>query len=232
LEDARGRLHLLAQDQHGSRFIQQQLETDDVAVKNAAFDELLPHFPMLITNVFGNYVVQKFLDHGTPEHKCVRPVASSFWSRCLIVAFPRGSRAHIADMLIKDMLELTLQMYGCRVVQKGLDVLPRDIIAHMIRRLDGHVVECVEDQNGNHVVQKCIEVIFFPLVPLLPPDNVTLCVQIAADGVDFIVGSFRGHVRHLSAHPYGCRVIQRVLEHCSVDKARGSGVAVVVCVCV
>ena len=26
-----------------------------------------------------------------------------------------------------------------------------------MKELDGHVLKCVKDQNGNHVVQKCIE---------------------------------------------------------------------------
>lgn len=127
-------------------------------------------------------------------------------------------------MLVKDMLELTLQMYGCRVVQKGLEVFSRDVVSHMIRQLDGHVVRCVEDQNGNHVIQKCIEVRQFAALALCNvacADCDCCCVhQIAADNIDFIISSFRGHVRSLSAHPYGCRVIQRVLEHCSTDKVQ------------
>ena len=27
----------------------------------------------------------------------------------------------------------------------------------LVRELDGYVLKCVKDQNGNHVVQKCIE---------------------------------------------------------------------------
>ena len=27
----------------------------------------------------------------------------------------------------------------------------------IVKELDGHVLKCVKDQNGNHVVQKCIE---------------------------------------------------------------------------
>jgi pumilio RNA-binding family len=64
-----GRCYQLAQDQHGSRFIQQQLETDDVSVKDSIFEELRPYLNTLISNVFGNYVVQKFLDHGTAPQK-------------------------------------------------------------------------------------------------------------------------------------------------------------------
>lgn len=27
----------------------------------------------------------------------------------------------------------------------------------IVKELDGHLIKCVKDQNGNHVVQKCIE---------------------------------------------------------------------------
>lgn len=33
--------------------------------------------------------------------------------------------------------------------------------------------------------------------------------------VDFIVQAFVGQVEKFSTHPYGCRVIQRILEHCT-----------------
>jgi pumilio RNA-binding family len=65
----------------------------------------------------------------------------------------------------------------------------------LVRELDGHVMRCVRDQNGNHVIQKCIE-----------------CVP--TEHIGFIVSAFQGQVASLSMHPYGCRVIQRVLEHC------------------
>lgn len=65
----------------------------------------------------------------------------------------------------------------------------------IVKELEGHVLKCVKDQNGNHVVQKCIECV--------DPE----CLQ-------FIIDSFRDQVFALSTHPYGCRVIQRILEHC------------------
>jgi hypothetical protein len=33
--------------------------------------------------------------------------------------------------------------------------------------------------------------------------------------IQFIIGTFQGKVKELSSHPYGCRVVQRILEHCS-----------------
>ena len=48
------------------------------------------------------------------------------------------------------------------------------------------------------VIQKCIEQ-----------------VGQQTDQVAFIVDAFSGEVSQLAAHRYGCRVIQRVLEHCT-----------------
>jgi pumilio RNA-binding family len=59
----------------------------------------------------------------------------------------------------------------------------------MVTELDGHIMRCVRDQNGNHVIQKCIE-----------------CVP--EDEIRFIVSTFYDQVVTLSTHPYGCRVIQ------------------------
>lgn len=61
--------------------------------------------------------------------------------------------------------------------------------------LDGHIMRCVRDQNGNHVIQKVIECVPSPRIANLL-DNFLLCVV------------------PLSAHPFGCRVVQRILEHC------------------
>ena len=68
-----------------------------------------------------------------------------------------------------------------------------------LQELDGNVLKCVKDQNGNHVVQKCIE-------------------TVEASRLQFIIDAFSGQVYNLSTHPYGCRVIQRILEHCSAEQ--------------
>lgn len=70
-----------------------------------------------------------------------------------------------------------------------MEVVEVDQQTEMVAELDGSIMKCVRDQNGNHVIQKCIE-----------------CVP--QDRVQFIVSSFFGQVVSLSSHPYGCRVIQ------------------------
>lgn len=46
-------------DQYGSRFIQQKLETATLEEKNMVFQEIFPQALSLMTDVFGNYVIQK-----------------------------------------------------------------------------------------------------------------------------------------------------------------------------
>lgn len=50
---------LNSSDQYGSRFIQQKLETASVEEKDMVFHEIMPQALSLMTDVFGNYVVQK-----------------------------------------------------------------------------------------------------------------------------------------------------------------------------
>jgi hypothetical protein len=54
-------------------------------------------------------------------------------------------------------------MYGCRVIQKALESISNEnqvsFLIEMARELEGNIVKCIEDQNGNHVIQKCIEIV-------------------------------------------------------------------------
>ncbi|KAJ2718059.1 mRNA binding protein puf3, partial [Coemansia sp. Benny D115] len=121
-------------DQHGSRFIQQKLETATLEDKELVFQEVMPSSLQLMTDVFGNYVIQKFFEHGSQVQKHM-----------------------LAKQMVGHILTLSLQMYGCRVVQKALEYVLTEQQASMVRELDGHVLQCVKDQNGNHVIQKAIE---------------------------------------------------------------------------
>ncbi len=82
-------------DQHGSRFIQEKLETANSDEKERVFNEIDPNAMQLMKDVFGNYVIQKFFEHGNQIQKKV-----------------------LANAMKGKIVDLSLQMYGCRVVQK------------------------------------------------------------------------------------------------------------------
>lgn len=208
LSDIAGHVFEFSADQIGSRFIQQKLETASPEEKNMIFMEIYPQALILMTDVFGNYVLQKFFEHGTAKQ-----------------------RRDLANLLSGHVLTLSLQMYGCRVIQKAVEVVDTDQQLKLVQELDGHVMRCVLDQNGNHVIQKCIECIsqdkihfiisaFFGQVVALSSQTYGCRViqrvlehckedKIQSIMMDEILQS----VCTLAQDQYGNYVIQHVLEH-------------------
>ncbi|ETW85895.1 hypothetical protein HETIRDRAFT_471122 [Heterobasidion irregulare TC 32-1] len=135
LRDIFGYIVEFSGDQHGSRFIQQKLETATSEEKQIVFDEIVPDNTLqLIQDVFGNYVIQKLFEHGTQVQKTV-----------------------LANAMETHILPLSLQMYGCRVVQKAVEFVLPEQQGSFVKELEPHVLKCVKDANGNHVIQKLIE---------------------------------------------------------------------------
>jgi hypothetical protein len=179
-----------------------QAPAEDVA---ALFAEIVSCASKLMTDVFGrvllacgsscrpltrarapprNYVVQCFFAKGAAPFCMPNPGPSD--AACAGTA---EQRAELVKQLEGRVLSLSLQMYGCRVIQKALEVLDPDGQRRIVDELDGHILTCVHDQNGNHVVQKAIE--------FCPPE---LRKRVTA--------AFKGSSLRLAQHPYGCRVVQ------------------------
>lgn len=207
LRDLIGHIVEFSQDQHGSRFIQQKLERATPAERQMVFNEILQAAYQLMTDVFGNYVIQKFFEFGSLDQK---------------LALATRIRGHV--------LPLALQMYGCRVIQKALESISSDQQSEMVKELDGHVLKCVKDQNGNHVVQKCIECVqpqslqfiidaFKGQVFVLSthPYGCRVIQRIlehcTADQTLPVLEELHQHTEQLVQDQYGNYVIQHVLEH-------------------
>ena len=86
------------------RFIQQKLERASPSEKAMVFSEILSSAYSLMTDVFGNYVIQKFFEFGTSEQKQM-----------------------MAQRIRGHVMPLSLQMYGCRIVQKALESIPPEM---------------------------------------------------------------------------------------------------------
>ncbi|ESL06444.1 pumilio/PUF RNA binding protein 6 [Trypanosoma rangeli SC58] len=124
-----------AQDQEGSRFIQRAVESATHDELDALFHEIFESPLELVTDIFGNYVLQKLLEVGNARQL-----------------------AYAATRFQNNVVPLTLQTYGCRVIQKCIEVMPPEGLDIILAELKGNVAKCIQDQNGNHVVQKCVEV--------------------------------------------------------------------------
>ncbi|KAF7315723.1 PUM-HD domain-containing protein [Mycena indigotica] len=146
LNDLKGHIVEFSSDQHGSRFIQTELND--------------------ATNVFGNHV-------GSFSFGPLR-LANVLATDALVGAM----EGHI--------IYLSSHVYGCRVVQKKQQ-------AKFVQELEPHILRCVKDSNGSHVIQKVIE-------------------RVSPDRLGFI-STFIGHAYELASHPFGCRVLQQCLRH-------------------
>ncbi|CAB3397776.1 unnamed protein product [Caenorhabditis bovis] len=181
LSDIRGHMLAFAKDQVGSRYIQHQIEHSDQVEKDEIFDEVLENCVELVDDIFGNYVIQKFFEHGEPRH----------WYG--LVSALRGKIQRYAK-----------KMYACRVLQKALEKVDEKLQLDILSEIRGQILECMEDQNGNHVVQKAVEKVH--------PNHIQFIVDALLSKPD--------KVFEMSVHTYGCRVVQRVLEHCIPEQTK------------
>lgn len=89
-------------------------------------------------DVFGNFVIQKVIEHGPEDH-----ILSLF------------------DSIKENILELTKHIYGWRVIQKFIEIFSKNqdcnIFLIIEEILKNNLLEWIYDQYGNHVVQKLIE---------------------------------------------------------------------------
>ena len=111
------------------RFIQQKLERAAPAEKLMVFNEILTAAYSLMTDVFGNYVIQKFFEFGTPEQK---------------QTLAQRVRGHV--------LPLALQMYGCRVIQKALESIPAEMQVCSYRHTPTCVCANINNTNSSQDV--------------------------------------------------------------------------------
>ncbi|KAI1094504.1 ARM repeat-containing protein [Rostrohypoxylon terebratum] len=131
-------------DQHGSRFIQEKLQTANSDEKDQVFREIEPNTLQLMKDVFGNYVIQKFFEHGNQVQKKI-----------------------IAAQMKGKVAELSTQMYACRVVQKALEHVLVEQQIEIVEELKPDIMRIVKDQNGNHVIQKIIQMVPRLCIPFI-----------------------------------------------------------------
>ena len=117
LKDLVGHVVPFCQDQHGSRFIQQRLEVASEAEKQIIFNEVIPCAHSLMTDVFGNYVIQKLFEYGMPD-------------QC----------ESLAALLTGHAVPLAMQMYGCRVIQKALEYVSTKRLVILVGEFEGSQV--------------------------------------------------------------------------------------------
>eukprot|EP01059_Diplonema_ambulator_P035446 TRINITY_DN833_c2_g1_i2.p1 TRINITY_DN833_c2_g1~~TRINITY_DN833_c2_g1_i2.p1 ORF type:complete len:479 (+),score=136.07 TRINITY_DN833_c2_g1_i2:61-1497(+) len=169
-----------ATDKEGSKKLQVLLDSVTDEAREAVFVNLKAAMPELMEHATGNYIVQRILHYGSPEQ-----------------------RAEVQSMVCERLVRLSKHTFGCRVVQKALEVTNGEL---MIPYFQTHVLDLSSDQHGNHVLQKLLE---------------------STPGLaEFVAKELRGNICTISCQKYGCRVVQRLVS-VLVENTNETNVAVI-----
>ncbi|KAL1922837.1 uncharacterized protein VTP21DRAFT_9213 [Calcarisporiella thermophila] len=122
-------------DQQASIFLQQKLKCVHGEQKQAIFDAILSQAYGLMTNRFGNFLVQRCFEFGNEQQ--VHAVANSM----------RG-----------NILSLACDPFGCHVVQKALDNVDEATKTSMVTEMFRKIPETITHKYASHVWQKIFEI--------------------------------------------------------------------------
>ncbi|ELU45040.1 PUM1 protein [Rhizoctonia solani AG-1 IA] len=229
LRDIRGHVAEFCGDQHGSRFIQQKLETATDEEKEGIFSELAPgSFLPLMTDVFGNYV---------SSHRLAlwRAICYHFRFKCMVAEWSRRyagliAQPHVADLTIcvssrllsviqkliervsPDLLgfvsvfqgnvyDLATHPYGCRVLQRCFEYLHESQTRPLIDELHKYTTQLMQDQFGNYVIQFVLE-------------------HGAAADRDWILHKLRGQMVQMARHKFASNVCEKALVTADSESRR------------
>ncbi|UKZ82085.1 hypothetical protein TrVFT333_009869 [Trichoderma virens FT-333] len=172
LESFRGQIYELCKDQHGCRYLQKKLEEREGDQVHMIWLETNQHVIELMTDPFGNYLCQKLLEFCNDDERTV-----------------------LIQNASKDMVRIALNQHGTRALQKMIEYVSTPQQVHLIiEALRFRVVELIQDLNGNHVIQKCLN-------------------KLTASDAQFIFDAVGNNCVEVGTHRHGCCVLQRCIDH-------------------
>ena len=177
LEQLGGEIYALCKDQHGCRYLQKKLEDRNPEQVHMIWLETNQHVVELMTDPFGNYLCQKLLEYCNDEERTV-----------------------LIENASHDLVRIALNQHGTRALQKMIEFISTPgQVQTIINALRYRVVELIQDLNGNHVIQKCLN-------KLSPIDAQFIFDAVGTNCID------------VGTHRHGCCVLQRCIDHASGEQ--------------
>lgn len=210
LAEIQGKIYHIAKDQHGCRFLQRMFEEGTRKDVQIIFNEIIDHVVELMTNPFGNYLVQKLFDVCNDEQ------------RTLIVRTVTQEPG--------ELVKISLNSHGTRSVQKLIETLKtKQQISSIVSALEPGFLYLIKDLNGNHVVQRCLQCFNNEHNKLIFDAATKFCADIAThrhgccvlqrciahstgENRDRLVAEICANALLLSQDPFGNYVVQYIIE--------------------
>ncbi|GME82622.1 unnamed protein product [Ambrosiozyma monospora] len=164
----------LSKDQYGCRILQKKIDEDFSGSYMLIFQAVYLHSAELMVDPFGNYLIQKIMVNASAEEL----------NLILINATPQFGT-------------IAMNQHGTRACQKLIDCLVTPTHYKLLEEcLCPHIVRLVQDLNGNHVIQKCIQ-------------------KFHNEDLQFIIESICNNMIKIATHKHGCCVLQKLLNKCN-----------------
>ncbi|EME47358.1 hypothetical protein DOTSEDRAFT_69329 [Dothistroma septosporum NZE10] len=172
VEQLQGEIYTLCKDQHGCRFLQRKLEERNEKTVQIIFEEVNTHMVDLMVDPFGNYLCQKLLESTNDDQRTV-----------------------LIQNAKPAMTKIALNQHGTRALQKMIEYISTpEQTALIIDALRNDVVLLIQDLNGNHVIQKCLN-------------------HLSSIDAAFIFHAVGNNCITVGTHRHGCCVLQRCIDH-------------------
>jgi len=175
--------------------------------KKIEIEDIKGHIIELAKDQFGSRYLQTKVQKCPPEEaqavfdeiksQAVELMSDVFGNYVVQVLMQKGTEEQLKiliEMIKGKVKDLSLDMYGCRCVQKAIELGSLDIKIALVAEIKPWITNFIESQNANHVLQICIE--------RVPPQH-----------IDFLLEYFKTHYLNMCKHPFGCRVMQRIIEN-------------------
>eukprot|EP00927_Polykrikos_kofoidii_P042754 TRINITY_DN36806_c0_g2_i1.p1 TRINITY_DN36806_c0_g2~~TRINITY_DN36806_c0_g2_i1.p1 ORF type:complete len:476 (-),score=74.86 TRINITY_DN36806_c0_g2_i1:133-1560(-) len=138
------------------------------------------------------------------EHLC-----SLFKARLSASAsLDKAEKQRVIDWLLPVVVKLALTPHGCRLVQDTVVAATGSTQYALLDAFAPYIQELYESPHGNHVLNKTIAVM---------PSAI----------LDPLISYFEGYsptgfrrVRIVARHRFGCRILERLMEHCFEEQRR------------
>ena len=211
-----------SKDPHGSRYLQEITAAASPREKEMLVSEIMSDCLNVIQDLFGNYVMQNFLDHATD-----------------------AQRDTIASKMIGVVTTLSMHPHGCRVVQRLLDLVGPQTRFKLLDELvlnQENLEVAAKDPHATHVLQKAVTVLHRDLFPHIearkgraemfskkkanhskskqyqPSRDAEILAtsRVLLKAVEDVVAA---NVMILATNQHACRLVQRVLGDCDTFRS-------------
>ncbi|KAJ9558849.1 hypothetical protein OSB04_013463 [Centaurea solstitialis] len=209
-DDFGERVYIMAKDQQGCRLLQKKFAEGTREDLENIFRDVILHVVELMTDPFGNYLVQKLLE-VCDKHQHMQILR--------VITRKPG-----------DLVRISCDMHGTRAVQKVVETLKtREQCSMVVSALKPGIIVLMKNMNGNHVAQRFLQYLKPEFNEFIFEAATVKCIELATDRHGCcvlqkclshsdgeprrrLVREITSNALILSQDPYGNYVVQYVFE--------------------